>query len=74
MRTFDRQYLASAAISTAAALVFLALLAAFVALLGWIALALLAAAFGSFFAWFYLGPRPDLAPKAGPSPDAGERP
>lgn len=74
MSAIDGRYLASAALSAAAALLFLALTAAFLVCAGWIGLLVLAAAFGAFFAWFYLGPRPDLAPKTAPDARAGGRP
>ncbi len=61
MPAADRQYIASAALSAGAAALFLALLFLFLAWSGWKGLFVVLAPFAAFFAWFYLGPRPDLA-------------
>ncbi len=73
MSAINRQYLVSAALSAAVALLFFAFLAAFLAFSGWIGLLILCAAFASFFGWFYLGPRPDLASKTAPREREGGR-
>ncbi|MGE5664940.1 MAG: hypothetical protein ACM31I_11485 [Deltaproteobacteria bacterium] len=64
----DRRYLLSLAASVAAAALALAGLFLFVTLTGWPGAFALAAVPAAFLGWFYLGPRPDLAPKAGRDP------
>ena len=61
----DRRYLLSLAASVAAAALALAGLFLFVSLTGWPGALGLAAVPAAFLVWFYRGPRPDLAPKAG---------
>lgn len=61
----NHQYLLSAAASAAAAGAILCGVLLFVAWAGWVGAAGLAAAVGLFFAWFYGGPRPDLAARDG---------
>lgn len=67
----DRQYLRSMAASAAAACACLCAILLFVRWAGWGGALGLAAAAGLFLAWFYGGPRPDLAARRNEDPGEG---